>query len=233
MRVSPFRVRFDTFAVYILVGGLGGLGRSILQWMVDHGARRVVIFNRSGKAPDEASPLLCDLSKCNILVHVVKCDIIDKEQVVSAMHVAMQHGQIKGILHAAVVLEDRVFATLAFAQWKHGLSAKVYGALNLHNAAESMQLELDFFVMTSSFMAVMALPTTAAYCAANCFQDAFARYRRSKGLPGCAIAFGLITEIGVMGQRSGTRKMLNRHGLYDTGELGFLRLLEGAFLDPP
>ncbi|ORY09578.1 KR domain-domain-containing protein [Clohesyomyces aquaticus] len=164
IRTPPPRARFNKSAVYVLVGGLGGLGRSILQWMVDHDAQQVVVFNRSGKSPEEATILLHEMARQNITIEILQCDVTSKEQVFTSMGLAMEHGPIKGILHAA---------------WNHGLSAKVLGAFNLHDAAESMQLNLDFFVMTSSFMAVVALPTTAAYCAANCFQDAFARFRRS------------------------------------------------------
>lgn len=230
---APPRAKFDGKATYVIVGGLGGLGRSIVEWMVDYGARNLAIFNRSGYSPKEASILIAELEKQRISVKIHKCDVANMSSVQRAFREVAIHGTIKGIMHAAVVLEDKLFTNLSYAEWMHGLYAKVQGSLNLHNVASDMNLCLDFFLMTSSFEAVMALPTQAAYCAANCFQDAFARYRRSLGLPGCAIAFGLITEIGEMGQREKTRQMIYRNGLYRTGEMGFLRMLESAFLHCP
>jgi hypothetical protein len=82
--------------------------------------------------------------------------------------------------------------------------------------------------MTSSFEAVVVMPTQAAYCAANSFQDAFARYRKAQNLPACSIAFGLITEIGEFGQKDVTRNMIQRHGLYPTGELNFLEVVRSS-----
>jgi NADP-dependent 3-hydroxy acid dehydrogenase YdfG len=230
---APPTVRLDRDAVYVLVGGLGGLGRSIVRWMVGKGARNLAVCNRSGNPPPEALVMIEELTQQGVFVRVLKCDVANKKEVDTAICAAADVGPVKGILHAAVVLQDRVFSTLTHSQWEQGLYAKVHGTINLHEAANDMKLPLEFFIMTSSFEAVMALPTQAAYCAANCFQDAFARYRNSLGLPGCAIAFGLITEIGEMGQREKTRKMIYRNGLYRTGELGFLRLLEGAFLKSP
>jgi acyl carrier protein len=84
--------------------------------------------------------------------------------------------------------------------------------------------------MTSSVSTQIAQPTQAAYCAANSFQDHFARYRRSIGLPGTTIAFGLIHEVGELGRRIDVQNSMSRNGLYGTTESGFLQLLDAAFL---
>lgn len=56
-------------------------------------------------------------------------------------------------------------------------------------------------------------------------------YRNKRGLPRCAIAFGLITEIGGIGRRESVRNTIHLNGTYCTGELDFLILIEAAFLD--
>jgi len=225
-------VNFEASALYILVGGLGGFGRGILQWMVARGAKNLAVWSRSGKASPEAESLLSDLRHAGISISLVRCDITDKTSVQSAMAIANnQSHPLKGIIHAAVTFCDQAFEMLSYNQWKLGLSAKVTGTENLHVA--TLDQKLDFFVMTSSYEAVVALPTQAAYCAANSFQDAFARYRRALGLPATAIALGLITEIGAAGQLEITRAMIDRNNLYGTGELGSLQLLEAAFLETP
>ncbi|KAF2180125.1 hypothetical protein K469DRAFT_640404, partial [Zopfia rhizophila CBS 207.26] len=237
VKMIPPRLQayFDPEAEYVLVGGLGGLGRSILQWMVSRGAHHFTVLSRSGgrKLSQEAATMINTLSSQDIAIKLVACDISVKESVAKAILTASKERPIKGILHAAVAFLDQPFDTLPYSQWKGGLSAKVQGTINLHEVSVEQDLPLDFFIMTSSFEAVVALPTQAAYCAANSFQDAFARYRRAQGLPASSIAFGLITEIGEVGQRDATRQMVYRNGLYRTGELGFLRLLEATFLDPP
>jgi FlaA1/EpsC-like NDP-sugar epimerase len=120
---TPSRARFDSYAIYVIVGGLGGLGRSIVQWMVDHGARNLAVFNRSGTSPAEALRLVDDLTQQGVSIRILKCDVADKSSVSKAMCVVAKNGQIKGILHAAVVLEDRLFSNLSYSEWKHGLDA--------------------------------------------------------------------------------------------------------------
>ena len=108
------------------------------------------------------------------------------------------------------------------------LSPKVVGTLNLHSA--TLQCPLSFFTMTSSAIALVATVTQASYCAANAFQDAFARYRTSQNLPVQSLAFGLILGAGVASERLDLQRSLNRNGLYGTHEVEFHKLLESSFL---
>jgi acyl carrier protein len=229
----PPNALFDANSEYIIVGGLGGLGRCILQWMVSRGSRYLTVISRSNTLSPEATTMISELANRNVRVQLKSCDVTVGEDVTTLIRQLACCRPVKGILHAAAIIQDRLFDTLPYSQWKHGLAAKVQGTMNLHNASVGLKLPLDFFIMTSSYEAVVAMPTQAAYCAANSFQDAFSRFRKAKGLPSCAIAFGLITEIGDFGQRDITRKMVRRNHLYPTGELGFLKLLEAAFLDEP
>jgi len=169
-------------------------------------------------------------------VHITltNCDITAEAAVHDALHALTSPSlpPIKGILHTGVTFSDTSFDKLTHAQWTVGLSAKVTGTKNLHTVSLRYQLALDLFVMTSSYEAVVALPTQAAYCAANNFQDAFARYHRPVRPPACALAFGLITDIGV-GQQDVVSKMIAGNGLHGIGESRFLRLLEAAFWEQP
>jgi hypothetical protein len=222
---------FDANSEYTIEGGLGGLGRCILQWMVSRGGQYLTVISRSNTPGPEATTMINDLANRNVRVQLKSCDVIIGEDVTTLIRHLASFRPVKGILHAAAIIQDRLFDTLPYSQWKHGLAAKVHGTVKFHNASVDLKLPLDFFTMISSFEAVVAMPTQATYCAANSFQDASSRYRKAKGLPSCAIAFGLITEIGEFGRRDITRNMIHRHSLYPTGELGFLKLLEAAFLE--
>jgi KR domain/Phosphopantetheine attachment site len=100
--------------------------------------------------------------------------------------------------------------------------------MNLHEA--TLGHPLDFFTMTSSIVSMIAPATQASYTAANSFQDAFARFRVSQGLPALSISLGLILEVGLATRLPEVEKSLVRNGVYGTGELSFLRLIEGAFV---
>lgn len=109
------------------------------------------------------------------------------------------------------------------------MAAKVLGTKNLHKATLSMPL--DFFVMTTSLESVLALATQSAYTAANNFQELFARYRRSQGLPASTVSFGLITDVGALGRNATTVNMMARNKVLGVTESQFLRYLEPAFLE--
>lgn len=129
--------------------------------MVDHGAQNLAIFNRSGTSPKEALILIDDLTQQGVFIRMQKCDVADKNNVRDALRMAAERGPIKGIIHAAVVLEDRLFSKLSFSEWRNGLRAKILGSIHLHETSYEIDLDLDFFTMTSSFMAV--LPSDTAY----------------------------------------------------------------------
>lgn len=107
------------------------------------------------------------------------------------------------------------------------LAPKVQGTINLHDA--TLDQPLEFFIMTSSIAAVLGIATQASYAAANTFQDAFARFRVSRGLPAQALAIGMISDIGFLQQRSEVQKALMRNSLYGISERDLLTLLEAAF----
>ncbi|KAF1950441.1 ketoacyl-synt-domain-containing protein [Byssothecium circinans] len=224
---------FDPHAEYILVGGLGGLGMSVLQWWVLRGARHLTVWSRSGPSAPQAIKMVEDMRLAGVEMHVKKCDVTSREQVEEAMREASARHPVKGILNTAVTYADSFFVSLPYDQWKLGLSAKVQGSINLHEVSIEQKLKLDFFVMTSSIDGLLALPTTGAYCAANCFQDALARHRRLNGLPACAIGFGLITEVTEVATMEQVLANQRNNQLYQTDEFTFLHQVEAAFLPDP
>lgn len=99
------RVRFDPEAKYILVGGLGGLGRSIIAWMTQRGARRFVVLSRSA-ADHSKGTFLSNIAAQGCSVERIRCDVSNLRDVEAAIAQASQEGVVvKGIIHTAVSLE--------------------------------------------------------------------------------------------------------------------------------
>ncbi|KAI2776595.1 KR domain-containing protein [Daldinia loculata] len=162
---SQKHVQFDPAAYYIVVGGFGGLGRSIIRWMCQRGARNLVVLSRRGI--EKSSPVAQNL--VNTL---------------ESISLVSPNTPVKGIIHAAVSYLDLSFDKLTVQRWRDSLAAKVQGSKNLHEATLSLPRgQLDFFVMVTSLESIYALATQSAYTAANAFQDSFARYRRRLGMP--------------------------------------------------
>jgi acyl carrier protein len=106
---------------------------------------------------------------------------------------------LRGVIHAAMVLDDCLLLKLTPERWQRVHGPKVTGAWNLHRLTEG--LPLDFFVCFSSMSAVFGLAGQANYSSANTFLDGLAPYRRSRGLPGLTINWGYLGEVGYVARQ--------------------------------
>ena len=101
---------------------------------------------------------------------------------------------VRGVLHAAAVVEDATLASITDEIVEHDWAPKVFGAWNLHTATAGQPL--DWFCSFSSAAAMVGSPGQGAYAAANSWLDAFTHWRRARGLPATAIAWGAWAQIG-------------------------------------
>ncbi|KAK1992807.1 hypothetical protein LX36DRAFT_662075 [Colletotrichum falcatum] len=220
-------VSFDPEASYVITGGLSGLGRSIIRWMADRGARDIVVLSRRGAAVPEAQTLTDSLARRGVRIRPLACDLSEPEKVADAIKQTNAQRPLKGVVHCAVSYQDVSFERLSLEGWRDGLAAKVLGTRSLHDATKD--LPLDFFVMTTSILSVLSFATQSAYTASNNFQDQFARYRRRLGLPATAAQFGLVNDVGHLSTDSTTLELMARNKVLTMPESHFLRLLEPAF----
>ncbi|KAJ8132485.1 hypothetical protein O1611_g1135 [Lasiodiplodia mahajangana] len=222
----PKRVTFDSEAVYVLVGCLGGLGRSLATWMIGRGAKHLALLSRSGAETPQAVLFVEEALAMGADPQVFSCDVTDYESLLSTMALIRGKFPVKGVIHAAMVEGDALFDQLTYSQLQNVLAPKVAGTRNLHEATRGDAL--DFFLMTSSIVGVIGTPTQSAYAAANTFQDEFARMRLSQGLPATSVDLGLILEIGFVSDSLKFQRMLQRVATYGHSETEFLQLIEGA-----
>ncbi|KAL2813982.1 hypothetical protein BJX63DRAFT_393264 [Aspergillus granulosus] len=208
---------------YLLVGGLGGIGRTLAEWLVRRGAQELVFFSRSGMDRPEAQSTVALLRRRGVQVSVVQGDVAsysDVERCIKALP------RLAGIFHAAMVLRDGPLATMTHEQWQQCLQPKVQGAMNLHEA--SKDLTLDFFVCFSSVSAIIGTRGQANYCAANAFMDALMAHRRLQGLPGSTMNCGMITGVGVVAENHALQKDMERLGYDAVNEYELLCQVEEA-----
>lgn len=96
------RIRFDPAGSYILTGGVGGLGRSIATWMVEHGARHLTFLSRTSGVSDTSTALFTELEKMGCSIKAVTGHVDRREDVEAA--VDQSECPVKGVLHLAMVL---------------------------------------------------------------------------------------------------------------------------------
>ncbi|ETS86665.1 hypothetical protein PFICI_00493 [Pestalotiopsis fici W106-1] len=228
--MSPTPVaRFDPEGCYVITGGLGGLGQSIVNWLGSRGARHLIILSRRGLDTPGAASFIEEMKLRDIDVQAVACDVSKSDSVARVIGEAAAQRPIKGVIHAAVSYLDVSFDKVSAERWQQSLAAKVRGTRNLHDA--TIKQPLDFFVMVTSIESICALATQSAYTAANNFQDYFARYRRRLGLPATASSFGFINDLGSLSTDSITVDLFARNKVLTISEHQFLGLLEPSFLD--
>ena len=193
--VAPEQVPvFRSDSSYIVTGGLGGLGLFLAEKMAEAGCGRIVITSRS--QPTVKTQEIVELIRSTGADVVVECGDITAagtaERLVAA---ATATGlPLRGVLHAAAVVEDAVLTNITDELIDRDWAPKVYGALNLHHATASQPL--DWFCSFSSAAALVGSPGQGAYAAANSWLDAFMQWRRAQGLVASTIAWGAWAEIG-------------------------------------
>jgi 6-methylsalicylic acid synthase len=174
---KPLECRPD--ATYLITGGLGALGLEVADWLADRGARHVVLAGRKA-ATDEAAGRIRSLERRGVIVRAVSLDIADAAQAARILSPdALGLPPVRGVVHAAGVLDSRLIAGTDEQSLRTVLRPKVDGAWVLHDLFPPGSL--DFFVLFSSCGHLLGLPGQAAYGAANAFLDALAAHRRASG----------------------------------------------------
>ncbi|KLO99257.1 putative polyketide synthase [Fusarium fujikuroi] len=225
---------FDPEKVYLLVGCLGGLGRSLSRWMMTRGARRFVFLGRSGADRPSARQLISRLEKAGATVEVVRGDVCNLSDVTKAVEACVSAGRhIGGIVQAAMGLSESLFTSMSNEAWHTGIDPKWQGTWNLHNALQvhvdkDQTKEPDFFLLTSSVSGTVGTATESNYCSANGFLDAFARWRRSRGQACVSVGLGMISEVGYLHENPEIESLLLRKGIQPLNEDAFLQIVDLA-----
>jgi len=182
-------------STYLITGGAGGLGLKVARWMVERGARHLVLLGRSGIS-SLAQQTVAELEEAGAQVSIMAADVAEPEQLERVLgEIKKTMPPLKGVVHAAGVLDDVLLRHLDDERLSRVLRPKVQGAWNLHRL--TLKEELDFFVLFSSLAAMLGSVGQGNYAAGNAFQDALAHHRRARGLPGLSINWGPWAEVGM------------------------------------
>jgi len=195
-------------ATYLITGGHGGLGLEVARWLVEKGARHLVLLSRGG-ASSSAKDVAADMAAKGVTVKTVQADISNESDLSRALsEIRNTMPPLRGVIHAAGVLDDHLLLNLDAENFRRVLAPKVLGAWNLHTL--TADLPLDFFVVFSSVASILCSPGQANYAAANAFLDGLAHDRRSRGLPCLSINWGPWAEVGMAARAASARGAASR-----------------------
>ena len=209
-RPLPKEFAIKPNATYLITGGLGGFGRVLATWLVDNGARHLVLTSRSGASTTEAEKFVTDLRE-RAEVEVVKADIGSAADVRNLIDGVKQSAHpLAGIFHLAMVIDDAPMAALTSERMRVVMEPKARGAWLLHEATRD--LPLDAFVLFSSVSSVFGNPAQGNYSAANAFLDALAHHRHAQGLPALTVNWGVLGGEGYVARNERVAEFLARQG---------------------
>ncbi|HEY2343847.1 MAG TPA: beta-ketoacyl reductase [Chthoniobacteraceae bacterium] len=204
-----FEVKSD--GTYLITGAFGGYGKVLARWLIDCGARNLVLTSRSGAANPDAEKFVADLRDRGADVQVVAADIGTPNDV-DRLFTEIKRGEnpLRGVFHLAMVIDDTPLASLTPERMLSVFGPKAQGAWLLHEVTRKMKL--DCFVMFSSVSSIFGNPAQGNYSAANAFIDSLAHHRQALGLPALTVNWGVLGGEGYVARNERVADFLARQG---------------------
>ena len=187
-RVAPL---CGSDATYLITGGFGGFGLETAYWLAQHGAKHIALVGRRGAVDERAKMAVQSLEEQGVKVLPMAADLADETQVAAMLTQIARHcPPLRGVFHAAAVLDDAPLSELNHERLEKVMNAKALSAWHLHTLTGNCHL--DYFVLFSSVSSLIGNARQANYVAANAFLDALAWHRRAAGLPATSVNWGAI-----------------------------------------
>ncbi len=206
---AGFAIRSD--GAYLISGGLTGLGLATARWLAARGAKNLVLLGRRGAATPGAGDALSDLACQGVRVLTPACDVSNETSLRATLdHVRKEMPPLRGIFHAAMILDDGPAVDFDAPRFLLSLEPKARGASLLDLLTRSEPL--DCFVCFSSFAAVVGNELQGNYAAANTAMEAVCSARLALGLPASVIQWGAVGGMGTIGENPAIRAIVERQG---------------------
>jgi amino acid adenylation domain-containing protein len=174
VELKPAAVPFKAKGVYVITGGLGGVGLAIAEHLAKSAQARLVLTGRSESADRDQ---LTALEKAGAEVLYCQADVTDEAQMRRVVEFTHERfGNVNGVIHAAGVAGGGIIQRRTREMMDEVLAPKTKGTLVLDRIFKDTRL--DFMVLCSSITSILGGVGGVDYCAANNFLDAYAQYRR-------------------------------------------------------
>ncbi|KAK2870302.1 hypothetical protein Q8A67_024694 [Cirrhinus molitorella] len=223
---------FSKKGVYIVTGGLSGLGFETVKFIAHRGGGCIATLSRSAPSKKVQENISSLQKRYGVRILTLQCNVSVSEEVMEAITVTGKHFPdcpVRGVFHSAAILHDGLLETLNRSLFWKVLQPKICGALNLHFATLQSQT-LDYFVCYSSVSSFIGNAAQANYAAANSFLDAFCHFRRNIGLAGQSINWGPL-KLGLLMDKDNFQKFLETKGLMIMDVSEIHEALEHCLLD--
>uniref|UniRef100_A0A8C7CZE9 Fatty acid synthase n=1 Tax=Oncorhynchus kisutch TaxID=8019 RepID=A0A8C7CZE9_ONCKI len=183
---------------YIITGGLGGFGLELAHWLTERGARKLVLTSRSGIRNGYQAKRVREWQGMGVQVLVSTSDVSTQEGAEQLINEACRLGPVGGVFHLAMVLKDGMLENLTPQLFLDVNKPKYNGTLQLDNVTRKMCPDLSYFVAFSSVSCGRGNAGQSNYGYANSAMERVCEQRLHDGLPGLAVQWGAIGDVGVV-----------------------------------
>ncbi|XP_025264308.1 fatty acid synthase-like [Camponotus floridanus] len=182
---------------YVLIGGLGGFGLELANWMITRGARFIVLVSRTGIRTGYQMSRVQHWRNNGIKVIISTADITTFSGAECLIDESNRLAPVGGIFNLAVVLRDALFENLQVVDFETVILPKVNGTRNLDVVSRKSCPSLDLFVVFSTIASSRGNASQSNYGLANSAIEKIIEQRHTAGLPGLAIQWGVIGDVGL------------------------------------
>ena len=194
----PSELTLKSNGLYVVTGGLGGLGKAVVRLLVRRGARYLALISRKGAVTDEQKAFVQELQAAGVTVVTPALNVADAHFAADLGAALKDLPSVNGVIHAAGIIEDALLPQQTPEALKRVWDVKVKGALALDALSRTGKWDLDFFCAFSSATVLIGNPGQANYVAANTALEALIARRRAAGLPASLIGWGPVGDVGML-----------------------------------
>ena len=195
---------FNPNKVFLIIGGLGGMGLELIHWMVSLGARKFLLTSRNRIKNDYQKFIIHRLQKFSenedfeIFIKVIENDCLDFEKAEQLVRETEKYGKLSGIFHLGLNLNDNLIINMSYQQFCESIDCKFKVFRNLDILSRKLNYYLDYFVIFSSIVSGKGNAGQTNYAFGNSLCERVCEQRRKEGLHGLAIQYGAVGDVGVL-----------------------------------
>ncbi|MEM9273738.1 MAG: type I polyketide synthase, partial [Cyanobacteria bacterium P01_F01_bin.143] len=225
--ISPSPITFQ--GTYLITGGMGAIALQVAEWLTTKRVSNLVLVGRNDIKPELENNLNKLQNKTQVTI--IQADVADEKQLAQVLEqIELTLPPLRGVVHCAGVLDDRVISKQDWASFNKVLAPKVQGAWNLHTLTQ--KYDLESFILFSSASSLLGSAGQVNYCAANAFLDALAHARRAQGLSAIAINWGAWENTGLAAEAH-ISDSLKQKGIGTINSQQGIEILEQLLLHAP
>ncbi|XP_063987869.1 fatty acid synthase-like [Diachasmimorpha longicaudata] len=213
---------------YIILGGLGGFGLELADWLVNRGAQYIILTSREGIKNGYQSMKMKRWKTRGIKVTIIsKKDASNPRDCESILSLASKQAPVDAIYNLAVVLKDGLFENQTIETFVEPFKAKAWSTKIFDKLSRKMCPKLRHFVVFSSVTCGRGNPGLANYGMSNAIMETICEKRVSEGFPGLAIQWGAIGDVGIVVDMQNNDEYVTMRGTLQQGIASCLHELDG------